>query len=139
MTAKLPLRIAAVVLFLFALGHTLGFPGFRPVERAALDVLDAMHTVPFNFGGRITHWYDLYQGFGYAISVSGFVFPIIAWRLSTSSPAEAGLARFIAWLLCLIQVASIVLSLAFFGPVQAGFSAACAAILAWGALRLRPA
>lgn len=138
MRAKLPLRIAAVILFLFALGHTVGFLSFRPPEPEAAAVLDAMSRVPFDFGGHMVHWMDFYKGFGLAISISGFVTTIIAWRLSMATDAEAALAQTIAWLLCAIQVGSIVLSLLYFGPVQSIFSALAAAVLAWGAVKLKP-
>ncbi len=136
MPARLPFRLSAVVLLLFALGHTAGFLTFRPKEPEAVGVLESMRRVPFNFGGHTVHWIDLYTGFGLAISVAGFSFVIIAWRLSTATAAEAPLARTIAWLLCAIQAANVVLSLRYFGPVQAAFSLVCAALLAWGALRL---
>jgi len=99
-------------------------------------VFEAMRRVPFDFSGNTVHWIDLYTGFGLAISVSGFVCTILAWRLSTATAGETALARTIAWLLCATQAANIIVSLRFFGLVQAGFSLACAAILAWGALRL---
>jgi hypothetical protein len=66
------------------------------------------------------------------------MFTIIAWRLSTAAVSEASLARTIAWLLCGMQLAIVVLSLRYFGPFQAGFSLGCATLLAWGALRLNP-
>ena len=136
MPAKLPFRISSIILLLFAMGHTAGFLSFRPTEPQALDVLNAMRTVPFNFGGNTVHWMDLYTGFGLAISVSGFVSAVLAWRLSSATVGEAPLARITACLLCVIQVANIVLSLRYFGPIQAGFSLGAAAVLAWGAVRL---
>lgn len=139
MPAKLPLRIASVVLLLFALGHTVGFLTFQPKEPEAAGVLESMRRVPFDFGGHTVHWIDLYTGFGLAISVAGFALVIIAWRLSSATAAEASLAGMIAWLLCAIQILNAVLSLRYFGLVQAVFSVACAALLAWGALRLRAA
>ena len=137
--AKLPFRISSVVLLLFALGHTAGFLSFQPKEPEAVGVLDSMKRVPFDFGGHTVHWIDLYTGFGLAISVAGFASTIIAWRLSTATASEASLARMIAWLLCAIQIANVLLGLRYFGPVQAAFSLACAALLAWGALRLTAA
>lgn len=136
MNAKLPLRISSAVLLLFAIGHTAGFLSFRPKEPEALAVLESMRRVPFDFGGPTVHWFDFYTGFGLAISVSGFAFAIMAWRLSMATVSEAPLARVIAWLLCAIQLGGVVLSLLYFGPVQAVFSLACVALLAWGALRL---
>jgi hypothetical protein len=136
MRAKLPLRISSIVLFLFALGHTAGFLSFRPKSPEALEVFEAMRRVPFDFGGKTVRWLDLYTGFGLAISVSGFVSAVVAWRLSTATTGETALARTIAWLLCVTQIANVILSVRYFGVVQAAFSLACAALLAWGALRL---
>ena len=137
LNAKLPLRISAVILFLFALGHTVGFLTFRPTSPEALAVMESMRSVPFAFGNTTVHWMDLYEGFGLAISVSGFFSAILAWRLSNATAVETALARTIAWLLCATQVASIVLSLKYFSMVQVGFSIASAAALAWSALRLK--
>lgn len=139
MPAKVPLRISSIILFLFALGHTIGFQRFRPASQRGLEVMEAMRSVPFVFGNATVHWMDFYMGFGFAISVSGFAFAFLAWRLSSATIAEIPLARTITWLLCAIQVASIVLSLRYFGPVQAGFSLVSTAALAWSAVRLRAA
>jgi hypothetical protein len=136
MNAKLLLRISSVILFLFALGHTAGFLSFRPASPQALEVMEAMRSVPFAFSGNTVHWMDLYIGFGLAISASGFVSTIVAWRLSNATIGERSLARTMAWLLCVTQLAGIIISLRYFGIVQAAFSAVCAALLGWGALRL---
>ena len=98
-----------------------------------------MRSVPFAFGNATVHWMDLYVGFGLAVSVSGFFSSILAWRLSSATVAEIALARAITWLLCVPQVASIVLSLRYFGVVQAGFSVVSSAALAWSAVRLNAA
>src|ERR1039457_912308 len=84
MRAKLPLRISSIILFLFALGHTVGFQTFRPASQQSLKVMEAMRSVPFAFGSATVHWMDLYMGFGLALSVSGFFSAILAWRLSTA-------------------------------------------------------
>ncbi len=136
MRAKLPLRISSIILFLFALGHTVGFLTFRPAAPQALEVMEAMRQVPFAFGSATVHWMDLYTGFGLAVSVSGFFSAIVAWRLSSATIAETPLAHTVAWLLCATQIASIVLSMRYFGLVQAGFSLVSSAALAWSALRL---
>jgi hypothetical protein len=137
MQAKLPLRISSIILFLFALGHTIGFQTFRPASQRGLEVMEAMRSVPFEVGTATAHWMDFYLGFGFAVSVSGFVFAILAWLLSSATIAEIPLARTVTWLLCASQIASIVLSLRYFGPVQAGFSLVSTAALAWSAVRLR--
>jgi len=139
MPAKLPLRLSSIILFLFASGHTVGFQTFRPASQQGLTVMEAMKTVPFAFGNVTVHWMDLYVGFGLALSVSGFFSAILAWRLSTITAAEIPLARTITWLLCATQVASIVLSLRYFGNLQAGFSLVSTAALAWSAFSLNAA
>jgi hypothetical protein len=101
--------------------------------------MEAMRSVPFAFGNTTVHWMDLFVGFGLAVSVSGFFSAAVAWRLSTATVAEVALARVITWLLCATQVASIVLSLRYFGVVQAGFSVVSSAALAWSAVRLNAA
>jgi hypothetical protein len=139
MPAKLPLRISSIILFLFALGHTVGFQTFRPDSPGGLEVMEAMRSVPFKFGSATVHWMDLYRGFGFSISVSGFAFALLAWRLSSAPVGEASLARAITWLLCAVQAGGIVLSLLYFGPIQAVFSVVSMAALAWSAIRLGPA
>jgi hypothetical protein len=136
MQAKLPLRISSIILFLFALGHTIGFQTFRPDSQQGLAVMEAMRSVPFAFGSTTVHWMDLFTGFGLSVSVAGFFSAIVAWRLSTATSAEIPLARTITWLLCATQIASIVLSLRYFGAVQAGFSLVSSAVLLWSAVRL---
>jgi len=136
MQAKLPLRISSIILFLFALGHTVGFQTFRPHSPGGLEVMEAMRSVPFTFGSATVHWMDLFRGFGFSISVSGFAFAILAWRLSSATVSEASLARAITWLLCAVQAGGIVLSLLYFGPIQAMFSVVSMASLAWSAIRL---
>ena len=139
MQAKLPLRISSIILFLFALGHTVGFQTFRPASQQGLAVMEAMRSVPFVFGNATVHWMDLYMGFGLALSVTGFFSAILAWRLSTATIAELSLVRTITWLLCATQVASIVLSMRYFGLVQAGFSVLSSAVLVWSGVRLTAA
>jgi hypothetical protein len=139
MRAKLPLRISSIILFLFALGHTVGFQTFRPDSQQGLAVMEAMRSVPFAFGNTTVHWMDLFTGFGLSVSVSGFFSAILAWRLSSATSAEIPLARTITWLLCATQIASIVLSMRYFGLVQAGFSLVSSAALMWSAVRLNAA
>jgi hypothetical protein len=136
MQAKLPLRISSIILFLFALGHTIGFQTFRPASPQGLEVMEAMRSVPFAFGNATVHWMDLFMGFGFALSVSGFFSAILTWRLSGATIAEIPLARVITWLLCATQVASIILSIRYFSAVQAGFSLVSSAALFWSAIRL---
>ncbi len=128
-----PFRLATGIFVLFAAGHTRGFLSFSPPSEAGRAVLDQMKGVPFDFGGTQATWWGLYEGFGLWISVTLAISAILTWRLSRAT-ADASLVRTIAWLLCGNQVAGIAICLTYFGPVQAAFSAALAACLAWAAL-----
>jgi hypothetical protein len=75
----------------------------------------------------------LYKGFGLSISASLVFSAGLAWRLSRTT-SDTSLAGTIAWLFCLAQVASVVICIAYFGPVQVVFAAASAACLAWAAM-----
>jgi hypothetical protein len=132
-SAKLPFRLAAGIFFLFAVGHTAGFLRFKPVSEAGQSVLDQMMRVSFDFGGTQATWWGLYKGFGLSISASLLFFAIVVWRFS-NSVTDPSLAKTFAWLLCLTQLVNMAVCLAYFGPVQAAFTAASAACLAWGAL-----
>ena len=134
-SAKLPFRLAAGIFLLFAIGHTFGFLTFSPPSPAGRDVLDQMKRVPFDFGGTQATWWGLFKGFGISISVTLLFSAILTWRLSRDN-SDPSLCRTIAWLLCVNQVAGIAVCLAFFGVVQAIFSAASALCLAWAAIAI---
>ena len=144
MRAKLPLRISSAILFLFALGHTIGFQTFRPDSQQGLAVMEAMRSVPFAFGNTTVHWMDLYMAFGFALSVSGFFSAILAWRLSTATIAEILLARTITWAPRSSMGLAAARMLAgtddmfnsTIGIVQAVFSVVSTAALVWSAVRL---
>src|SRR5437867_4443896 len=51
MTATRLFRIAAVLLVIFALGHTAGFLNFKPPTKEGFAVLNAMNSVRFQVGG----------------------------------------------------------------------------------------
>src|SRR5260370_23759046 len=97
MRAKMQLRISSIILFLFALGHTVGFLTFRPAAPQALEVMEAMRQVPFAFGSATVHWMDLYTGFGLAVSVSGFFSAIVAWRVCPPHIAQTPAGPKVAW------------------------------------------
>ena len=55
MNATILYRIAAVLLILFAVGHTLGFLSFKPASAEGQAVRDAMNSVRFDFNGSPAH------------------------------------------------------------------------------------
>jgi hypothetical protein len=86
MKAWVWLRSLAILLALFAVGHTLGTAAPRvrrgPEEAA---VFDAMRRFRFPIMGfNRTHW-DFYRGFAITISVLLVVLAVITWQIGTVS------------------------------------------------------
>src|SRR5262249_52997234 len=112
MSATLLYRIAAVVLVIFAAGHTFGFLRFRPPSAEGLAVHDAMRNVHFQVGARGCTYEGFYKGFGLFITAEMLFAAFVAWYLG-SNPASGALG----WALAALQLASLVLSCIFFAPV----------------------
>ena len=87
MSASLLYKISAVLLFLFALGHTLGFRKVDPKWNAE-GVVSGMRSVTFDVQGFRRSYWDFYAGFGLFVSVLLVFAAILAWQLG-SMPREA--------------------------------------------------
>jgi hypothetical protein len=112
--ASLFYRIAAVLLMLFAAGHTFGFRQNNP-EWGADAVLGLMRS-------NRTYW-DFFSGFGFFVSVFLGFTGVLAWQLS-SLPAETLVrVRGIAWNLVVCFVAITALSYRFAFTIPLVFSA----------------
>ena len=66
-------RIAAVLLLLFACGHTAGFLSFKPSSPEGLAALSAMNSVAFDFEGNNRTYGGFYVGFGLTVTVEQIV------------------------------------------------------------------
>ena len=62
-------RISAVILLLFAVGHTFGFLTFQPPTEQGLAVREAMANVHFQVGGKIFSYGGFYRGFGISATI----------------------------------------------------------------------
>jgi hypothetical protein len=87
LSASLLYKISAVLLFLFALGHTLGFRKVDPKWNAE-GVVSGMRSVTFDVQGFRRSYWDFYAGFGLFVSVLLVFAAILAWQLG-SMPREA--------------------------------------------------
>jgi hypothetical protein len=70
MTVTRLYRTAAIVLVLFALGHTFGFLTLRAPSAEGRAVYDAMNIVQFVVHGRSYTYGRFYRGFGLSCTVS---------------------------------------------------------------------
>jgi len=126
--AKWLYSIAAIVLVLFAAGHTLGFLGFKPASLAGQAVHAGMQNVKFDIDGRDYTYEGFYKGFGLTITAELLFAAVVAWHLG-SHPGN----RALGWALVALQLASLVLNLVFFFPVTWIFSTVIVVCVAWAA------
>src|SRR5271166_3422905 len=81
MKASLFYRIAAVLLLLFALGHTLGFRQSDPTW--GVDALLAsMRSTHFDVQGFNRTYWDLFVAAGFSVGVFYLFAAILAWQLA---------------------------------------------------------
>jgi len=64
MKAAVLYRIAAVLLIIFAAGHTVGFLKFRPETPEGRAVFESMNNVQFQIGRGSFSYGGFYTGFG---------------------------------------------------------------------------
>ena len=121
-------RIAAIVLVLFAAGHTAGFLTFKPPSDAGLAVREAMHGATFQLDGRSYTYEGFYKGFGLFVTAEMLFAAFVAWYLG-AHPGNGALG----WALAALQAASLVLSVIYFFPVTWIFSAVILVCVAWAA------
>ena len=139
MTTTLLYRIAAIVLALFAAGHTVGFLAFRPSSAEGLAVYNAMYSVPFDFNGAVRSYSELYTGFGLLVTVYLLFCAFLAWHLGSLAASQPKAIRVLAWAFVTVQLASFGLSVLYFFIVPALLSAVILVCLLWAAWKLRNA
>jgi hypothetical protein len=109
MKASIFYRIAAVVLLLFALGHTIGFRGNVP-EWNAGSVIAAMKATHFNAQGFDRTYWDFFSAFGFLFTVFLLFAAVLAWQLAALPPEVASRTRGITWSLAVSFAAITILS-----------------------------
>lgn len=139
MSARLLYRIAAVVLVLFAVGHTFGFIAFRPESVEGLAVYHAMNGVHFDFNGAPRSYGDFYLGFGLLVTAYLLFCAVLAWYLGGLAVSQPRAIGYLAWAFVLVQLVNLVLSVLYFFIVPATMSAAVLVCLLWAAWLLRSA
>src|ERR1700750_1073884 len=109
MKASLLYRIAAVLLLLFAVGHTLGFRESDPTWGVDA-LLTSMQSIHFDVQGFNRTYWDLFVAAGFSLGAFYFFAAILAWQLG-SLPAEtlAGM-RVTLWALVVCFAAITVVS-----------------------------
>ena len=131
MKASALYRIGAVLLLLFDVGHTSGFPWSDP--KWAVD-LGSMRSTHFYIMGFSRTYWDFYVGFGLFVSVFLLLAVVLAWQLGGLPPESLALMRGTAWALALCFAAITVLSWKYFFIIPIVFSmvaTVCLIAAAW--------
>ena len=133
MTAKLLYRVVAVVLVLFAAGHTFGFLSFRPPSAEGLAVLAAMGNVHFALDGGSYSYAGFYTGFGLMVSAYMLFSAFLAWYLGAISSTQPQTIVALAWGFAALQIVCLVLGWLYFFLVPSLFCLFVSICSVWAA------
>jgi hypothetical protein len=134
MKAPILYRVAAILLILFAVAHTLGFSQPPDPKWGADGVVASMRSLHFDVQGSNRTYWDFFMAAGLSIGVLYLFAGILAWQLG-SLPAETrSRLRGVAWALALAFAALAVVSWIYLFITAVVFSAVvtlCLASAAW--------
>lgn len=102
-------RVAAVVLLIFAAGHTFGFRQSDP-QWGVDALLAAMRSVRFEVQGFNRSYWDLFTAAGFCVGVFYFFAAILAWQLGGLSAEILANLRGMRWTFAICFVAITIVS-----------------------------
>jgi hypothetical protein len=126
-------RIAAVLLLLFAVGHTLGFRQSDP-SWGVEPLLGSMRSIHFDVQGFNRTYWDLFVAAGFSVGVFYLFAAVLAWQLSGLPAATLALMRGTAWAFALCFAAITIVSWRYLFILPIAFSIVitlCLAAAAW--------
>ena len=137
MKASLFYRIAAVLLLLFAVSHTLGFRQSDPTW--GIDApLGAIRSIQFDVLGFNRTFWDFFVAAGITVGVLYLFAAILAWQLGGLPAATLARMRGTAWAFALCFAAVTVVSGRYLFIIPIAFSIAitlCLTAAAWLSLK----
>ena len=138
MKVSLLYRIAAVLLLLFAVGHTLGFSQSDPTW--GIDtLLGSMRSIHFDVGGFSRTYWDFFVAAGFSVGVFYLFAAVLAWQLGSLPAGTLAVMRTTVWALALSFAAIAIVSWTYLFIIPIVFStlvAVCLTAAAW--LSARP-
>ncbi len=126
-------RIAAVLLLLFAIAHTLGFRHSEPVWGVDA-LLGSLRSTHFDVQGFDRTFWDFFVAAGFSVGVFYLFAAIFAWQLGSLPVATLALMRGTAWAFALAFAAITVVSWRYLFIIPVAFSIAitvCLTAAAW--------
>jgi hypothetical protein len=133
MKASVFYRVAAVLLLLFAIGHTLGFRQSDP-QWGVDGLLGSMRSIHFEVQGFNRTYWDLFVAAGFCVGVFYLFAAILAWQLGGLPTATLALMRGTAWAFVLCFAAITVVSWRYLFILPIAFSIVitlCLTAAAW--------
>ncbi len=134
-------RIAAVLLLLFAVGHTLGFRQSDP-EWGVDALLSSIRSIHFDVQGFNRTYWDFFVAAGFSVGIFYLFAAILAWQLGGLPDATLALMRGTVWAFALSFVAITVVSWRYLFIIPVAISLAitvCLTTAAWtSAKRVTP-
>jgi len=133
MKASVFYRIAAVLLLLFAVGHTLGFRQSDPLWGVDA-LLSSMRTIHFDVQGFHRSYWDFFVAAGFSVGVLYLFAAILAWQLGGLPAATLARMRSTTWAFALCFAAIAVVSWIHLFIIPIAFSiliTLCLAAAAW--------
>src|ERR1700746_460593 len=109
MKASIFFRIAAVLLLLFAAGHTLGFRQSDPAWGVD-PLLGSMRSIHFEVQGFNRTYWDFFVAAGFSVGVFYLFAAVLAWQLSALQAGTLAFMRVTVWALALCFAAITVVS-----------------------------
>jgi hypothetical protein len=133
MSASTFYRIAAVLLLLFAVGHTLGFRQSDP-QWGVDALLASMRSVHFEVQGFNRTYWDLFVAAGFCVGIFYLFAAILAWQLARLPAATLAIMRGTAWAFAVCFAAVTVVSWKYLFMLPVAFSiliTLCLSAAAW--------
>jgi len=128
MSASLLLRIASIISFFFAAGHTMGgLKLWSPMGENA--VLQSMRAVKFDVMGVSRSYLDFFVGFGYSLTVAQLVQAVILWQMATMARTNAVAVRPMIAVFAIAGIASTILAWRFIFPMPTVFAAVLTGVI----------
>ena len=137
MSARLVYRVAAVLLALFAVGHTLGFSQADP-KWGVDGLLASLRAARFDADGFDRTWWDFYLATGYIAALFYLFAAVLAWQLGGLPGGALARLRIATWSFALCFAAITAVSWLHLFLIPIAFSAAITLSLtlaAWLAAR----
>jgi hypothetical protein len=133
MNATLLYRIAAVLFFLFGIGHLHGSLTFVPSSLEGQAVLKAMRDVHFTAQGASLSYWGFFRGFSVALGIQLFFSSYLAWHLGNVAKDAPETLGLIGWVFCAVQLVGLAFNYRSFAPGAIIPGLVLAALLGWAA------